>query len=188
MINLRPFIQDDFERLKGWVTTPELLMMWSGPLFHYPLDDEQLHSYLHSSKGDPADRLIYTAIDIESQQPIGHIELSMIDRVNRSAVATRVLVGETVQRGKGIGKSMVHEVLHIAFDELHLHRVGLHVFDFNSEAIQCYESVGLTREGLLRDAHTFGDQYWSVIVMSILENEWSRVSDIYFPPEPDERK
>ena len=160
-------------------------MMWAGPLFHYPLDDEQLDTYLHSAKEDRIDRLIYTAIDVESQQPIGHIELSTIDHVNRSAAVTRVLVGETVQRGKGIGKSMVHEALHIAFEELHLHRVELRVFDFNSEAIQCYESVGLTREGLLRDARAFGDQFWSIIVMSILEDEWSHVSDIYFPPESD---
>jgi RimJ/RimL family protein N-acetyltransferase len=57
-----------------------------------------------------------------------------------------------------------------------LHRISLGVFDFNERAIRCYEKVGFSREGLLRDARRFKDYYWNLIEMSMLEHEWRRTS------------
>ena len=36
----------------------------------------------------------------------------------------KVLVGDKNVRGKGIGQQMIKQILNIAFDELHLHRVN----------------------------------------------------------------
>ena len=41
MITLRPFARSDFDRLIGWVTSPQFLLQWAGPLFTYPLDAAQ---------------------------------------------------------------------------------------------------------------------------------------------------
>jgi RimJ/RimL family protein N-acetyltransferase len=45
------------------------------------------------------------------------------------------------------------------------------VFAFNDAAIRCYERVGFTREGTLRDARRYEEEYWSVVVMSLLESK-----------------
>ncbi len=83
-----------------------------------------------------------------------------------------MLVGDKNGRGRGIGVRMMKEILRVAFDELHLHRVSLGVFDFNTSAIACYEKAGFKKEGLLREIRKIGDEYWSLWEMSILEDEW----------------
>jgi RimJ/RimL family protein N-acetyltransferase len=169
---LRPFDRSDFPRLIGWVPSPAFLLQWAGPLFTYPLDTSQLDRYLDDSRGPEPTRMIFTAVLPETGAAIGHIELAKIDRRNRSASLSRVLIGEPSQRGKGAGAAMVTLALEVAFDQFGLHRVDLVVFDFNKEAVACYERVGFVREGRLREARRLGAEYWTLVQMSMLEQEW----------------
>ncbi len=73
---------------------------------------------------------------------------------------------------------MMKEILKIAFEDLHLHRVSLGVYDFNAPAIACYEKAGFKKEGLLRDSAKIGDEYWSSWEMSIIENEWLKIRNV----------
>ncbi|MFS0883495.1 GNAT family N-acetyltransferase, partial [Metabacillus niabensis] len=50
------------------------------------------------------------------------------------------------------------------------------LLDFNLSAIACYEKAGFIKEGLLRDSRKNGDEYWSLLEMSILENEWQKMN------------
>jgi RimJ/RimL family protein N-acetyltransferase len=70
---------------------------------------------------------------------------------------------------------MVREVCRVAFDELQLHRVALGVFDFNASALRCYERAGFQREGVKRDLRLVGNTYWSLVEMSMLEEEWEKL-------------
>lgn len=172
MIRLEYFGRGDFVQLMEWIDSPELLLQWGGPGFDYPLDEQQLKKYLTNSNNENAEKLIYKVIDTETGEVIGHISLGAIDRKNRSARIGKVLIGDKNKRGKGFGKLMMREVLRIAFEDLKLHRVSLGVFDFNQSAIATYEKVGFVREGLLRDSRKIGDTYWSLIEMSMLEDEY----------------
>ncbi len=172
MIALRPFDRSDFSRLIGWVTSPAFLLQWAGPLFTHPLDTEQLDRYLRESQGDPPTRLIFTAVEVETGAAVGHIEIAKIDPRNRSATLSRVLVGDPDRRGKGTGVEIVRCALEIGFGRLGLHRIDLVVFDFNAGAIACYERAGFLTEGRLREARRFGEEYLTLVQMSILEQEW----------------
>ncbi|OGP78486.1 MAG: hypothetical protein A2V86_15660 [Deltaproteobacteria bacterium RBG_16_49_23] len=171
-IELKPFERNDFLRLIGWVKTPEFLLQWAGPVFHFPLDESQLDIYLKDSLGNPPLRKIYKAMNIADRRIIGHIELNGIDLRNKLATVCRVLVGEPSERRKGIGLQMVRKILEIGFDQLGLHRMDLVVFDFNQAAIKCYEKAGFRKEGHIREARKIGTEYWSLYQMSILEHEW----------------
>lgn len=175
MIELKYFEQSDMEQLINWIPSTDFTLQWSGPTFRYPLTIQQLENYLKNANRMDSDTYIYKAIDQESHQVIGHISLGKIDRVIQSARIGKVLVGSTEVRGKGIGTEMVKAVLAIAFEELKLHKVTLGVFDFNTPAIHCYEKVGFVKEGMLRDARKNGDNYWNLIEMGILEDEWRRI-------------
>lgn len=177
MVELKYFGRSDFNQLIEWIDSPEFLLQWGGPEFDYPLNDAQLEKYIKNANNDNSESLIYKAIDTDTGRTIGHIYLGKIDRKNRSARVGKVLVGDKNARGKGIGQQMIREILKIAFDELHLHRVSLGVFDFNVSAISCYEKAGFVKEGLLRDSRKYGDEYWTLWEMSILENEWLRIKD-----------
>lgn len=172
MVELKYFERSDFDQLIRWIDSPEFLLQWSGSQFDYPLNEAQLEQYLANANQDDSDRLVYKVIDTDTEEVIGHISLGKIDRKNKSARVGKVLVGKPTVRSKGIGQQMIKEILKVAFDKLHLHRVTLGVFDFNAPAIRCYEKAGFVKEGLHRDTNKIGDEYWSLWEMSILENEW----------------
>jgi RimJ/RimL family protein N-acetyltransferase len=169
-LTLRPFERADYAHLIGWVTSPDFLMQWAGPIFTFPLDAAQLDRYKLLATGDPPTRYIFTAL--AGDAAVGHIELSQVDRRQSAATLARVLIAPG-QRGRGLGQQMVTQALAVGFDTLGLHRIDLNVFDFNHTAIACYTRAGLVREGLLRDARRVGDAWWSVVVMSMLSSEWA---------------
>ncbi|WP_079528755.1 GNAT family N-acetyltransferase [Halobacillus hunanensis] len=171
MIELRYFSEKDFPQLINWITSPEFLLQWGGPMFHYPLNHEQLKDYMTDSNSDHASQFIFSAVDTQTDATIGHIALRNIDRTNRSARIGKVIVGDEV-RGKGFGEMMIKETLKVAFNQLKLHKVSLGVFDFNHSAIRCYEKAGFKKDGLLRDHRKINDEYWSLYEMSLLESEW----------------
>jgi RimJ/RimL family protein N-acetyltransferase len=182
MITLRPFARADFARLIGWIPSAEFLLQWAGPAFTFPLDTVQLDAYLAESEGEAPSRMIFTAVESDTATAVGHIELARIDRRNKSATLSRVLIGEASRRGQGAGLEMVRRILQIGFERLTLHRIDLVVFDFNASAIACYERAGFVKEGCLREARRFGEEYWSLVQMSILDTEWSARVD---PPRGD---
>jgi RimJ/RimL family protein N-acetyltransferase len=175
-IKLLPFTEADIDQLIGWVPSADFLLQWGGTGFKFPLDRAQLQDHLARAAGENPDRLIYKAVDPATGRVVGHAELLAIDRQHRSAIIGRMLVGPSELRGQGIGQQIVRELLRIAFQEMSLHRVALHVYDFNTQAIRCYEKIGFCQEGLRRDVHKMGTQYWSVYIMSILEDEWREAS------------
>ncbi len=171
-IDLVPFERRDFARLKRWITSPEFLLQWAGPVFDYPLNDAQLENYIRGAELNPPLRRIYRVEDRSSRKVIGHIELDHIDPRNKSATVCRVLVGEPSLRRKDVGTRMVRKLLAIGFEKMGLHRMDLVVFDFNEAAIRCYEKAGFVREGCVRESRKMGNEYWTLYQMSILEQEW----------------
>ena len=121
------------------------MVLFSGPIFEYPITLEQLDTYLENPN-----RLVYKAIDDKTNQVIGHAELNNIDYRQKSARICRVIVGEKLGRNNGYGKQIINEITRVAFEELKLHRVDLGVHDFNRTAIECYKSCGFEIEGLIR--------------------------------------
>lgn len=172
MVELQYFEPSDFQQLIEWVKTPEFLIQWSGTSFQYPLNETQLEQYLEKANQENAETYAYKVVLQETGQVAGHISLGRIDTKNQSARIGRVLVGENAQRGKGIGQRMMKEILRVGFEQLHLHRISLGVYDFNHSAIACYEKAGFQKEGLLRDTNKVGDTYWSMWEISILDKEW----------------
>jgi RimJ/RimL family protein N-acetyltransferase len=177
MIRLEYFTQQDFQQLIDWVDNEELLLNWAGTQFKIPLTVEKLEWYIRDANDfENSDTLVYKAVDTETGQSVGHISLSVINRPNRSARLTRVLVGNSAERGKGIGEQMTKEMLRIGFEDIGLHRMSLGVYSFNESAIRCYKKCGFKVDGVLRDIKKHQDTYWSLMEMSILEDEWRELN------------
>ena len=173
MLELQPFTSDDFEQLIAWVKDDHLLMNWSGSLFNFPLTQKSLDWYIENVNDiDNSDVFIYKAVDTDTGKTIGHISLGSISKKNRSGRISRVLIGDTDNRGKGCCQSIIKAVLKVGFEQLKLHRIDLGVYSFNTSAINCYKKCGFTVEGTGRDVLLFKGEWWSLIEMSILEDEW----------------
>lgn len=171
-IRLEPFTSADIDTLLSWIPSAAFLLQWAGSTYTYPLDASQILPYLHTAQGEHPSNLMFKAVEPETGQYVGHCELIRIDWRNQSARIGRILVGPQELRGQGLGEQIVRALLQIAFDELHLHRVDLGVYDFNRPAIACYEKVGFQMEGILRESHRHENEYWNACNMGILEWEW----------------
>lgn len=177
MIKLEYFEREDFKQLIEWMNSEHLITNWAGSLFKYPLTEDSLDWYIEDTNNlDSSDAFIYKAVDNVSGKTVGHISLGSISDKNRSARISRVLVGSTAERGKGVCTGMIKAILKIGFEELNLHRISLGVYHFNTSAIRCYEKCGFVKEGLMRDVLRYDNStYWSLIEMSILEDEWKKL-------------
>jgi len=131
-----------------------LILSWSR-------DEHSRH--LHSAdKG-------YFMIENSLEKTSGYAILSGFKSLNRSIELTRIVIAEP---GLGYGKRALHLVIKKVFEEYKAHRFWLDVFEHNQRARHVYQSVGFHEEGVLREAIKQGDKYCSLVVMSILENEY----------------
>ena len=173
MIKLEYFTSEDFDTLLGWIQDEELLLHWAGTQFRFPLTRKKLDWYIEDTNDfNSSSTLIYKAIESETGKTIGHISLTSINRTNRSARITRVFVANP-ERGRGLAEMMVRELVKTGFEDLHLHRISLGVYDENKPALKCYKNCGFHTDGVLRDIQRYKEGYWSLVEMSILEDEWT---------------
>lgn len=175
MLVLENFERPDFDQLIEWIKDEELLMNWCGSLFSYPLTTTSLEWYIEDiNNKDSSLCFIYKAVDTDTGLTVGHISLGGISKKNSSGRISRVLIGNTNNRGKGYCQQMIKAIIKIGFEDLKLHRISLGVYDFNTSAVGCYQKAGFTIEGTTRDVLNYKGAWWSLIEMSILEGEWAK--------------
>lgn len=102
---------------------------------------------------------------------IGIALLHDIDAVDRHA---RYAVGiyNDENWSKGYGYEITQCVLDYAFNILKLHKIDLHVLEYNKRAIASYKKNGFIQEGILRENAFLNNEWHNDIVMSILRDEF----------------
>jgi RimJ/RimL family protein N-acetyltransferase len=109
---------------------------------------------------------------------IGFVILAGLKNKNRSIEFRRIVIK---QKGKGYGRMALKEIKHYCFEQLNCHRIWLDVFEKNNRAIHLYQSENFVEEGKLRDCILVGDEFKSLILMSILETEYRNSRSINLP-------
>jgi len=169
---LEPCSDADLDELLRWVDSRELLALWAGPSFRWPLSRGQLRRYLHDARQPLSRRRVFRAVDASSHAWVGHLDLSDIDTLRGTAWIGRVLIGDPALRGRGAGTRMLEKVLELAFDELGLSHVELHVSEINEPARRCYSRLGFVYCGVA-DRYSFvGDTICALLKMSIERPAW----------------
>jgi len=105
------------------------------------------------------------------QQPVGYIIMAGLEQAHQSIEFRRMVVTE---KGNGYGREALRSVKKMAFDDLQAHRLWLDVKDFNLRAIKLYESEGFVAEGTLRECIKRGERFESLMVFSMLQNEYQK--------------
>lgn len=165
-IKLEPFAEKDFERLINWSYSEEVLIQFAGPIFTFPLTNEQLNNYISNEKITP-----FKVIDSFDNTVIGHAEISSSEEMNTVKIC-RVLIGDKTKRGKGYGKKIIKLLLDKAFKELNKQKAELNVFDWNIGAIKCYEKVGFKTNQDKTSTSIVNGENWKAINMTINRNDW----------------
>jgi diamine N-acetyltransferase len=75
-------------------------------------------------------------------------------------------------KGLGYGRACVRLLVQMAFRDLGAHRFWLDVRSTNVRALALYRSEGFVEEGLLRESVRSGSGYDSLVVLSLLKDEY----------------
>jgi RimJ/RimL family protein N-acetyltransferase len=168
-------VKEDFYKVIEWNTgkSQDFLTQWAGPIYTYPLTEEQLQKFFNDNKANNGkDMLIYKIVQEETVDIVGTIELRKYEKEENTARVGRFLIGEQSARGKGIGEAALSELVRIGFEDLKYDKICLGVFDFNNSAIACYKKVGFEIERLIEKYRETSNGYWNLYEMSIYRDRW----------------
>jgi len=102
---------------------------------------------------------------------LGEVVLNEIEEDSRNS-NFRISLFKISLCGNGYGTQAINLIIKFAFEVLHLHRVELEVYSFNTRAEKAYCKAGFIKEGIKRDGELINGSYCDVIIMSILESDY----------------
>jgi diamine N-acetyltransferase len=104
------------------------------------------------------------------QAPIGFVILVGCRNRHRSIELKRMVIQ---LKGQGLGRSCLRLLKKVAFQDLKAHRFWLDVKLRNERARALYDSEGFVEEGRLRESVLTDTGFESLVVMSMLEEEYA---------------
>ena len=122
---------------------------------------EQVREWLQS-RSCQQDRMLLIIADCQDNQAQGFIQLNELNLIDRRADLGICLSAQA--RGRGLGGQAIGLLAQYLRDQWNLHKLGLSVRADNAAALRCYEKLGFTRCGLLRQ-HVFIEGRWQDIVL-----------------------
>ena len=115
--------------------------------------------------------------------PIGSTRLQDVDFHHGTADFV-IFIGEPSERGKGYGTEATRLMLDCAFTALGLRNVLLKVYEFNLAGQRAYQKAGFREFGRRHRCHFMGGQFWDVIYMECLAEDFqSPVLHQVFAPD-----
>lgn len=157
-MRLRPFISTkDFDEIKNWITDERTHAMWCANRFKFPVEKNDFESVItefSSRFGDS--RFVATSDD---GKLVGFFCYSL-NLENNEGMFKFVMVNPSL-RGQGYGKQMLKLALEYAFGITKAATVQLNVYQENTGARKCYESVGFVERSTTPAALTFNDESWT---------------------------
>lgn len=164
MIRLETFGKESYEELISWICSEEQLMQFAGPAFTFPLTNEQLEISLSDKN-----RFAFKVVNCETNIVIGYSEIYL---THQSAYLGRITIGDKEQRSKGLGQQIVNLLLDFVFSKLEKTKAELNVFDWNIEAIKCYEKTGFVINPNKKNKRQIKTEVWTAINMTIDKSKW----------------
>ena len=99
----------------------------------------------------------------------GFVIFRDIHSKDRNVELQRIAIAEP---GRGLGTEVMRAAMDKAFRDFGAHRLWLDTYSDNTRAQHVYRSAGFSQEGVMRECKKWGDEYRSLMLMSILESEY----------------
>lgn len=145
IIYLRPItLSDVTETYLSWLHDEQVMsgIATSG----YTLD--KLKQYV-SERLDKKQIAFFAICDVITNEHIGNIKIDFHDsKANVSELG--LLIGNKNYWGKGVGYEACKLAIEYGFNEMHLRKIYLAVYENNPHAKKLYEKLGFKTEGILR--------------------------------------
>lgn len=166
---LTPLSKDDIsEKYVGWLNDPVVCRDNSHGSVRNTL--ARTTSYVESVQNSETTKAFAIRLKATAEH-VGNVSLQKIDSVNRSAELA-ILIGEKAAWGLGVGTDAYRLLIDHGFKELRLNRIYSGQTTRNSAMIRVCEKVGMTKEGVLRQAMLKNGEYLDVVIYAILRDDY----------------
>jgi len=112
---------------------------------------------------------LHLLIEDENNNSIGYAIVAGLRSNNKSIELRRVVINK---KNKGYGSEFLRLIKEYTFEDLGYHKLWLDFFDSNKRVESLYIRNGFKRDGKLRDLYFYNNRYITMVVMSILEDEY----------------
>jgi RimJ/RimL family protein N-acetyltransferase len=151
-ILLRPWLEDDVDAYWAALQDPPM-RAWNGS----GAETREAVAAMLARRRDwsTGDHASWAVADAATDELLGSVSLHRIDPVEGDAEIGYWTAPSA--RGRGVAGRAVEEACRWGFAVLGLHRVQLFHAVENTASARVAEKAGFTREGRLRQSHTYGD-------------------------------
>ncbi len=168
-LTLRPFIADDafdIERLAGMREIADTTLTIPHP---YPHGAAAEWILTHAPAWEAGTTATFAVVETESGCLVGVASL-MLNRDHRRGELGYWIALDRWNKGYATESNQC--LVDYGFEVLGLHRIEARHFVRNPASGRVMQKLGMRQEGIERDSTLKGNQYESLVVYSILEDEW----------------
>jgi len=170
-VQLRPLALADVDGpYLGWFNDPHVCRHNSHHVFPYPPDEALAWVAALPARRDA----LVLAVELEGRH-VGNVSLQAIDPVGRTAELA-ILLGDRSVWGQGIGREAVALLVAHGFRALNLHRIACGTVAANRGMRRLAEELGMTEEGVRRQAVWTDGAHQDIVEYGLLAGEWEERS------------
>lgn len=175
-IRLRPYSEDDRERLYGWHTELDHSHLWTQDREILPFD--RFTARFERRMKNRID-LFFMIEQLSHQKPVGFVYNYGSDSVDRVTYLTLFIDQRYKVRGYGVDASFLF--LNYLFADLAFRKVYSEVYGFNFHVTRLMEKAGLDMEGRLKEHRWWRGRFWDQYIYSVTDKSFQPLLDKYLP-------
>jgi len=183
-IRLETISLKDIDHVMTWINDPDVIKNFQN--FDREISRDEELKFLSGIIASPVYH-IFSLFDADSNVYVGQGGINAIAPKNHLGRLS-IFIRKDMQH-QGYGRAAILAILRRAFEELHLNKVWLVVFESNQRSTELYRRLGFEIEGLLKEEYYLNGQYENLVRMGMLKssffNRYGQASTLsVFPGSP----
>jgi RimJ/RimL family protein N-acetyltransferase len=115
----------------------------------FPITQEMEENWYKRALDADSNHVHFAICLDKNDTAIGFAHLTKIDWISRVAYVG-ILIGDLDYRGKGVGKSILAELIEVARSTLNLRKLCAEIIGSNAASLHLFSEAGFTKEGSLK--------------------------------------
>ena len=168
---LRPIAADDAPAMHAYKSDPEAVRYVPyAPLSLADVEQRIATTWSNTRFALEGDAVSLAVEDAESGALLGDVVLFWRSENDRSGEVGYIF--DPRVSGRGYATEAVGALLDLGFDGLGLHRIVARIDERNTSSAAVAERLGFRREARLVESEWFKDEWTTLLVYAVLEDEW----------------
>jgi RimJ/RimL family protein N-acetyltransferase len=168
---LRPIAADDAPAMHAYKSDPDAVRYVPyAPLTRGEVEQRIATTWSRTVFTAEGDGICLAVVDRESGVLVGDVVLFWRSETDRAGEVGYIF--DPRFSGRGYATEAVEALLSLGFDGLGLHRIAARIDERNTASTRVVERLGFRREARLVESEWFKDEWTTLLIYGLLEDEW----------------